>query len=82
MRWVVLFLSLLALAYGLKQDWVFADETRRQFLIERFAFEADGQLEAELHVAPTSQLARTSILFVHVRRSPPRRHRPLMQWVV
>ncbi|KDO22816.1 hypothetical protein SPRG_11575 [Saprolegnia parasitica CBS 223.65] len=65
MRWAVLFLSLLALAYGLKQDWVFADETRRQFLIERFAFDADGQLEAELHVAPASQLARTSILFVH-----------------
>ncbi|OQR85288.1 transmembrane protein [Achlya hypogyna] len=66
MRWVhLLVAAVMPLAAALKQDWVFEDETRRQFLVERFAFDADGHLDAELHIAPTSQRPKSSILFVH-----------------
>ncbi|OQS00263.1 transmembrane protein [Thraustotheca clavata] len=65
MRAFVLLCVFIALATGLKQEWSFTDETRRQFLIERFGFSAGGQLEAELKVDSTSRLPQTSILIVH-----------------
>ncbi|KAH9114382.1 hypothetical protein LEN26_007299 [Aphanomyces euteiches] len=53
-------------ASALKQSWSFKEETRRQFLIERFGFDVGGQMDVQVTIpALTSQAPRSSILFVH-----------------
>jgi hypothetical protein len=58
---------LMEVTKGLKQKWTFEDETRRHFLIERFGFDVHGLFQAQVQIPKSSAVARTSILFVHVR---------------
>jgi len=51
---------------GLKQEWTFKQETRRQFLIERFGFEANGYMKLNVNVNDDANIHKASILFVHV----------------
>ncbi|RHY21415.1 hypothetical protein DYB25_006496 [Aphanomyces astaci] len=50
---------------GLKQKWSFTEETRRQFLIERFGFDVGGHMDVQVEIPRLSQAPRSSLLFVH-----------------
>ncbi|ETV69062.1 hypothetical protein, variant [Aphanomyces astaci] len=50
---------------GLKQKWSFTEETRRQFLIERFGFDVGGHMDVQVEIPHLSQAPRSSLLFVH-----------------
>ncbi|KAF0691152.1 Aste57867_17576 [Aphanomyces stellatus] len=54
------------MANALKQSWSFKDETRRQFLIERFGFDVGGHMDVVVEIPKLSQAPRSSLLFVHV----------------
>ncbi|RHY27001.1 hypothetical protein DYB32_007120 [Aphanomyces invadans] len=50
---------------SLKQKWSFTEETRRQFLIERFGFDVGGHMDVQVDIPLLSQAPRSSLLFVH-----------------